>query len=317
MVEPIRFMGGKATKRSRYGTKSKDRNSRTLEIAEFCLQANLRYHLIDSEWKWCYPSPFEALELASLSSNLKTVLTFTTRHTGSLKLLRQTLDIIKDQDRLGINLVVGNKAYLNLKENRKPAFRTLSNFVKFARCKNSDLEIFIGTEGLTKKVAELAAEYELIPLLLLDQGFEKNLAIIKDCIGKHPIAIYAPFLISHNDPKLLHDILYRLSNYILRRNWVRKEMESSGYDPTIPIIKAIIQDKKPFTQEIMNSTLGTILKRAADTLTIYGEPMSVIKKIKFFKRKGINIVIGLPIKDDKQQVLMFGDCVLKACNGFS
>jgi alkanesulfonate monooxygenase SsuD/methylene tetrahydromethanopterin reductase-like flavin-dependent oxidoreductase (luciferase family) len=268
--------------------------------------------VIDSEWKWHYLLPYEARELVSYSRNITTVLTFSSRHHDSLRLLSQTLNAIGEEGRLGLNLVVGNPAYLSLSEFRRPAVKTLIDSVRFVRRHFQNLKVFIGTEGLIDVAAKLAAEYNLTPFLLLDKTLEDDVATVRDSVGKGDVAIYVPFLISSNYPRLLHDILFRMSGYILRRRWVREKLKDLGYDPALPALKAVIQEKKPLPPSLTASDLGAFLKSAASTLTVYGDEEAVIERIKNFRKLGLNIVVGLPIKENEKQILSFGTCVKKS-----
>lgn len=306
------FKVGKATKRSRYGMTSKDRMKRTTWSARLCVRAGLSYHVIDSEWKMFYPMPYEVQELVTHSRGLKTIVTFSSRHYNSLRLLRQTLSGLSTLDAIGLNLVVGNPAYLTKREIRRPAIRTLIDSIRFVRRHFKDLTVFIGTEGIISKAAQLSVEYNLIPFLLLDRGLEEDLATVRDFLRKGEIALYAPFLISENYPRLLHDILFRLSGYIMRRSWVRGELKNMGYDLTASTLRAVIQDKKPLPAKIIRSNLGIFLKKAASSLTIHGNMEEATKRINHIRRQGVTTVIGLPIKENEQQILSFGKCVSKS-----
>ncbi|MDH5770591.1 MAG: hypothetical protein OEZ25_04810 [Candidatus Bathyarchaeota archaeon] len=291
---------------------SKDRMKRTSWSARLCARAGLSYHVIDSEWKMFYLMPYEAQELIAQSRGLKTIVTFSSRHYNSLRLLRQTLNGLGTLDAIGLNLVVGNPAYLTEREIRRPSIRTLVDSIRFVRRYFKDLTVFIGAEGLISKAAQLSVEYDLIPFLLLDRGLEDDLATVRDFVRKSEIALYAPFLISENYPRLLHDILFRLSGYIMRRSWVRGELKKLGYDLTASTLKAVIQDKKPLPTKLMRSNLGIFLKKAASSLTLYGNMKEVTERINHIRMQGVTTVIGLPIKENEQQILSFGKCVSKS-----
>jgi len=309
----IGFKGGKATKRTRFGRVWKSQSEGTLRSGEFCVKAGLNYHIIDSEWKWHYLMPYEVEKLVNSSKGLLTVLTFSSRHHGVLRLLDRTVNALTNRENFGLNLVAGNKAFLDWREVRRPPKMTLVDSIKFVR-RCFDGEVFIGTEGLVKTAAELAVEYNLIPFLLLDKNLEENLTIVKDIVGKRDIAVYVPFLISKNYPRLLNDVLYRLAGYILRRKWVQEELKKLGYDPMHPKIRAIGQEKRPLTSDLMTEKLSSFLKSAARVLTIYGDADAVAERITLLKKLGVNIVVGLPIKENEQQILSFGDCVVRVAH---
>ena len=306
--------GGKATKRSRYGVISKNLKERTLKSAELCKKAGLSFHVIDSEWKWNYLLSYETRELMNYSKGLITVLTFSTRHINSLRLIKQSLDSIQDFKWFALNLVVGNKAYLNWREIRRPALRTLIDAIKFVRKRYNDLQIFIGTEGIMKSAIQLVSEYDLIPFLLFDKNLKENILTIHDNFRNKKLALYVPFFISKNYPRILNDILDRLAGYILRRKWVQEELKKLGYDPTLETIKLIIQDKKPLSPEFTKGKLGNFLKEATTKLVIYGDIEEVTERIKSLMRDGIDIIIGLPVKENEEQIISFGTCIKKALN---
>ncbi|MEM3087951.1 MAG: hypothetical protein QXP20_02400, partial [Candidatus Bathyarchaeia archaeon] len=209
MTTQVGFKGGKATKRTRFGRVWKSQSEGTLKSGEFCAKAGLNYHVIDSEWKWHYLMPYEAEKLVNSLKGLVTVLTFSSRHHGVLRLIDRTVNALTNCENFGLNLVVGNKAFLDWREVRRPPKATLIDSIKFVR-RCFDGKVFVGAEGLVKTAAELAVEYNLIPFLLLDKDLEENLAVVKDIVGSGDIAVYVPYLISKNYPRLLNDILYIL-----------------------------------------------------------------------------------------------------------
>ncbi|MEM2895978.1 MAG: hypothetical protein QXG01_00115 [Candidatus Bathyarchaeia archaeon] len=288
--------GGKATKRSRYGVVSKNQRERTLKSAELCKKAGLSFHVIDSEWKWNYLLSYETKELIEYSKGLITVLTFSTRHINSLRLIRQSLNSIQNLEGFALNLVVGNSAYLNWREARRPALRTLIDAIKFVRKRYSDLQIFVGTEGLMNSAPQLASEYDLIPFLLFDRNLEESISKIHDHFKDKKLALYVPFFISKNYPRMLNDILDRLAGYILRRKWVQEELKKLGYDPTVTTIKLIIQDKKPLSPEFAKGKLGGFLKEATTKLVIYGGMDEVTKRIKSIIKSGIDTIVEKVLK---------------------
>ena len=304
-----RIFGGKATKRSRYGAITKDRIVRTLRSAEICRKGGLKYHVIDSEWKWTYLTSYEAHKLISYSEGLVTVITFSTRHYGSLRLMQRIVRQIAAVNDLALNLVIGNKAYLNSSESRRPAIRTLIDSIKFVRRHFGNITVFIGTEGLTEEAARLAAEYDLTPFVLLDKYLQRDLSLIKDVCGNRDVAVYIPFLVSSNYARLLRDVLYRLSGYMLRRRWVQNELRRIGYNPSMSMMRSIIQEKKPLPNELLRSKLGSLLKLASESLALYGDEQLVVERLRNLRRLGVSTFIGLPIKENDQQILWFARCL--------
>jgi len=305
----LNYFFGKATKLSRFGPSSGERLLRCLNVAELCNKAGLSTHLIDSEWKWYYLMSYEVEKLLSYSKVL-TILTFTARHRNILKILHQTLAVAENLNKIiGVNIVAGNKVYLTSSEINRNLSKALIETIKFIKKNYPKILVFIGAEGLIKTAAQLAAEYELIPMLILDREFKSNLEYIKDVDKTIKTALYAPYLISKNYPRLLHDILVRLAGYILRRRWVQKELKALGYEPSLTMLKEIVQEKKPLSPKLLSSKLGTFLVNAVADLTIYGEHKEVKEKIKDLMKLNLQYFFGFPIKENEYQILAFGECV--------
>jgi len=300
---------GKATKLSRFGPSSGERLARSLKATELCDKAGLSAHLIESEWKWYYLMRYEVEKLL-FHSKVLTILTFTARHRNVLKILHQTLAAAESLNKsIGINIVAGNKVYLTSSEiNRNPS-KALIEAAKFIKKNYPDTLVFIGAEGLIKTVTQLAAEHNLIPMLILDREFKSNLDYIRDFDKSIKVALYAPYLISKNYPRLLHDILVRLAGYILRRRWVQKELKALGYEPSLNMLKEVVQEKKPLSPKLLSSKLGAFLVNAVADLTIYGEPKEVKEKIENLMRFDLEYFFGFPIKENEYQILTFGECI--------
>ncbi|HID16890.1 TPA: hypothetical protein EYP26_01200 [Candidatus Bathyarchaeota archaeon] len=305
---PIARLFGKVTKLSRYGPSSGERLTRALRTAELCQKAGIQSHLIDSEWKWYYLMLHEAETLLT-NSKILTIFTFTARHSNALRILRQTLSAAADLDSVGLNIVAGNKAYLDLNEIRKSPSKALLKAIKFVKKNYPEIKVFVGAEGLIKTSAQLSVEYGLVPMLILDKELRRNLEIVKEFDKNMEIALYAPYLISRNYPRLLHDILFRLAGYILRRRWVQVELKALGYEPSLAMFRAVVQEKKPLSPKLLSSKLGAFLLRAVSDLTIYGDQKNVKEKIRKILKLGIDHFFGLPIKENEYQILAFGECV--------
>jgi hypothetical protein len=301
------LVGGKAAKRSRFGSIWKSHQVGTRLSAEACQKAHLKFHVLDSEWIWHYLSPEESKDLSMTFPRLTMVLSYASRHNGALKILRKTIET-GIADRLALDLVAGNKAYLTRNEAKRAPGRSLVEAVKFTR-RHFQGPVFVGTEGMWATSAQLAAEYDLIPFFLLDRNLNENLNQIRDIAGKGSAAIYVPFVISENYPRLLDDVLQRLSGYIFRRKWVQEGLKELGVDPSQPQIRAIIQDKKKVTPEFLKSELGDFLRSAASTLSIFGTSEAVTERIRQLHKVGFDVIIGYPIKENEEQTLAFGDCI--------
>ena len=305
-----KLLGGKAAKRSRFGSVWRSHQIGTRRSAEACQRAHLKYHSLDSEWIWHYLAPEEAKDLAVSYPGVTTILSFSSRHHGALKILRKTLET-GISERIALSLIAGNRAYLTRNEAKRSPGKALTEAVKFAR-RYFQGEIFVGTEGMWKVSARLAAEYDLIPYLLLGKDLKESVAHFKDATGGGAVALYVPFLVSENYPRLLDDVLQKLGGYIFRREWVQKGLRETGVNPTHPDIQAIIKDKQKVTAKFLESRHGDFLRSAASTLAIYGTKETVTERIRAINRTGVNIVIGYPVKESVDQTLAFGECVRRA-----
>lgn len=303
-------VGGKATKRTRFGkiTASLDRG--TLRSAQFCIRSGLKYHVIDAEWKMNYLLDDEVARLLEASApKLSTILTYSTRHSYCERNMRQALLGASGFDRFGLCSVAGNAAYLDADEHRRPLARTIREAVKFVKRNCENREIWIGTEGVLHLATSLAVEQGLTAFLLLDRNLESNIHFLRDQGIKGDLAVYVPYYISKNPRRVLHDVLYRLSGYLLRRRWVREEANQLNYNLSLPLLRNVVQEKRPLSKKLMKSPLGTLLTSAAGALSLFGEPHIVEERLRAIVRLGPRILVGFPIKESEDQILAFGRCV--------
>jgi len=272
----------------------------------------LKYHVIDAEWKMNYLLDDEVLELLRVSEpKITTILTYSTRHSYCERNIRQALAGASNSDQFGLCLVAGNAAYLDASERRRPLSRTIREAVKLVKREATDREVWIGTEGIPHLSTELALENGLTPFLLLDKTLESNTKALRDA-GLKDFAIYVPYYISANKTRILHDVLYRLSGYMLRRKWVREEAKRLNYDLSLPLLRSLVQEKRPLSRRLMNSPLGTLLAQAAGSLSIHGTPQVVQERLREIMKLEPRVVVGLPIKESEDQVMAFGRCLTGA-----
>jgi hypothetical protein len=215
---------------------------------------------------------------------------------------------------VAVNLVAGNIAYLDWRERMRPIHRSLRDLVVFARSNFPTMEIFIGTEGISQTAAELASQHDLTPFLLYDRQLEQALKEAKAASNRGRVAVYLPYYISDNYQRLLPDVLRRLAGYILRRRWVQRRLKELGYDVTLPLLRSASKDVKPLPKELITGRLGDLLREAANSLSVYGNKATVIEKLRTLRKLGCSLVVGLPIKENEEQVLRFGSCVKNAQN---
>jgi len=307
--------GGKATKRARLGKITASIARGTLRSAQFCITSGLKYHVIDAEWKMNYLHDDEVTDLLQVSDpSVTTILTYSTRHSYCERNIRQARLGASGFEKFGLCLVAGNAAYLDTDERRRPLARTIREAVKTVKKNCEDREVWIGTEGVLRLATEFAAEYELTPFLLLDKSLESNIQSLRDRGFTGDFAIYVPFYISANRRRVLHDVLYRLSGYMLRRKWVREEAKRLNYDLSLPLLRSLVQEKRPLSKKLMKTPLGTLLADAAGSLSVFGDPRTVEERLREIARAGPKVIVGLPIKESEDQISAFSKC-LNAATG--
>lgn len=300
--------GGKATKRTRLGRISASIARGTLRAAQSCIASGLEYHVVDAEWKMNYLRDDEVVDLLQVSEPaITTILTYSTRHSYCERNIQQALAGAVGSEKLGFCLVAGNGAYLHASERRRPLARTVREAVKFVTRNCGRREVWIGTEGILCLAAQLAVEYDLTPFMLFDRNLESNTHFLRDR-GIRDYAVYVPFYISENPRRVLRDVLYRLSGYMLRRKWVREEAKRLNYDLSLPLLRNLVQEKRPLSKKLVKSPLGTLLTEAAGALSVFGQPQAVEERLRGIAKLGPSAIIGLPIKESGDQVSAFGRC---------
>jgi hypothetical protein len=212
-------------------------------------------------------------------------------------------------DKFGFCLVAGNAAYLDADERRRPLARTICEAVKTVKKNCEDREVWIGTEGVLRLATELAIEHGLTPFLLFDKSLESNIQSLRDRGFTGDFAVYVPFYISANRRRVLHDVLYRLSGYMLRRKWVREEAKRLSYDLSLPLLRTLVQEKRPLSKKLMKSSLGTLLAEAAGSLSVFGDPKAVEERLRVIAGLGPKVIVGLPIKESEDQISAFNKCL--------
>jgi hypothetical protein len=252
----------------------------------------------------------EVTDLLEISDpSITTILTYSTRHSYCERNMRQAWTGASGFEKFGFCLVAGNAAYLDADERRRPLARTIREAVKTVKKNCEDREVWIGTEGVLSLATELAIECGLTPFLLFDRSLESNIQSLRDRGFRGNFAVYVPFYISANRRRVLHDVLYRLSGYMLRRKWVREEAKRLGYDLSLPLLRSLVQEKRPLSKKLMKSALGTLLAEAAGSLSVFGDPEVVEERLRSIVRLGPKVVVGLPIKESQDQISAFSACL--------
>jgi len=302
--------GGKSTKRARLGKITASIARGTVRSAEFCISSGLKYHVVDAEWKINYLHDDEVTDLLEVSDpSVTTILTYSTRHSYCERNIRQARMGASGFQKFGLCLVAGNAAYLDADERRRPLAKTVREAVKTVKREREDREVWIGTEGVLRLATELAIEYELTPFLLFDRSLESNIQSLRDRGFAGDFAVYVPFYVSANRRRVLHDVLYRLSGYMLRRKWVREEAKRLNYDLSLPLLRGLVQEKRPLSKKLMESPLGTLLREAAGSLSVFGDPGVVEERLRGIARLGPKVIVGLPIKESEDQISAFSRCL--------
>jgi alkanesulfonate monooxygenase SsuD/methylene tetrahydromethanopterin reductase-like flavin-dependent oxidoreductase (luciferase family) len=96
---------------------------------------------------------------------------------------------------------------------------------------------------------------------------------------------------------------------MLRRKWVREEARRLGYDLSLPLLRSLVQEKRPLSKKLMKSSLGTLLAEAAGSLSVFGDPEAVEERLRAIVRLGPKVVVGLPIKESEDQISAFSACL--------
>jgi hypothetical protein len=302
--------GGKATKRARLGKITASIARGTLRSAQFCIASGLKYHIVDAEWKMSYLHDDEVTDLLEISDpSITTILTYSTRHSYCERNLRQAWTGASGFEKFGFCLVAGNAAFLDADERRRPLARTICEAVKTIKKNCEGREVWVGTEGVLRLATELAIKYDLTPFLLFDKSLESNIESLRDHGFTRDFAVYVPFYISANARRVLRDVLYRLSGYMLRRRWVREEAKKLSYDLSLPLLRSLVQEKRPLSKKLMKSSLGALLAEAAGSLSVFGDPEAVEERLRSIVRLGPKVVVGLPIKESEDQISAFSACL--------
>lgn len=302
-------LGGKATKRSRFGSKLADQRESTLITSMVCEKANLRYHVLDSECTEHYLQPDEITQLASRTSTLQTVLTLSSRHSYSNHYLMQVAPLLRKSPNISLSLVAGNPSYLNLEEAKSNPADTLADLVVVARKLLPEKEIFVGTEGLLNASLALAENHDLNPFFLFDRSLEPSLLRARRELPKARIAVYVPYLVSKQGENPAYEILTSLGSYIVRRRWVQVRMVENGHEPNVESVRRLLEHSKKAGDALEEQDLGRLLMDCARKLAIYGSTLEVMEGFQMLFEKGVGVIIGSPLRDCEEQVIALGQCL--------
>ena len=285
------IIGGKATKRSRYGFAIEEQMKGTIEATKVVSEAGLKIHVIDAEWRMNDVLPGELENLLGLFPDVRTFVTIAARRRDVDQLLKLYLPIMEETGNAGLCIVAGNKVYLESDEASASPYKSVKRVLEQVYGRIS--RILLGVEGLEKHVNEIIKSYPELKLFFLYD--EEKLGFIED-YAKEGVesAVYVPYAVD----KPLNDIVKMLADYALRRRWLKEKLKSMGYNsPSTLSLKEI----PPKVMEV--------LSKAVSRLSIYGTKREVVEKIRKLQKHRVSIVVGLPIYDVPDQVYAFSECL--------
>ena len=288
------LIGGKATKRSRFGSDIGEQMVKTLEVTKLVVQSGLKIHVIDAEWRVNDVTPSELEKLLGLYPDVRTFVTIIARRRDVDQLLSLYIPVIEEFGNSGLCVVAGNRSYLESDEASQSAYKSIERVLKQLRGRS--LKVFLGVEGVEKKLNYLLNFHPEVTLFFLYD--EEGLDLIEKYHAQgFECAVYVPYAI--NRPKT--EVVKALVDYALRRKKLRRRLSDSGFNVSqIPITAR----SSPKLMEIVEGEISR--------LSIYGAKDDVVKKIRELKNYGVSIVVGLPIFEDPDQIFAFGGCIKEA-----
>ena len=288
------IVGGKATKRSRFGQDISEQIAKTLEATKLVSQSGLRVHVIDAEWRVNDVSPSELEQMLGLYPNVKTIVTLAARRRDVDQLLSLYLPVIEEFGNAGLCVVAGNRSYLDGDEALQSAYKSVKRVLELVRGRVA--RVLVGVEGIEKGLNELLSSHpDVTPLFLYD---EEKLDVIEECSTQgFEGAVYVPYAID----KPQADVIRALADYALRRKWLRKRLLDMGFE--VPQTLATTR---------ASPKLIEVIGEAVSRLSICGPMDEVVKSIRRLRGYGVTMVVGLPIFEEPGQVLAFGECIKRA-----
>lgn len=288
------LIGGKATKRSRFGPDVGEQIANTLKATRLVSQSGLRVHVIDAEWRVNDPSPSELEGLLGLYPSVKTFVTLAARRRDIDQLLSLYVPVIEEFGNAGLCVVAGNRSYLESDEASQSAYKSIKRVLEQVRGRVA--KVLLGVEGMEKSLDDVLKSYpDVMPFFLYD---EEKFDLIERCSAwGFEGAVYVPYAI--DKPQL--DVVRALAEYALRRKWLRKRLSDMGLE--VP---------QTFAMARASPKLIEVIKEAVSRLSIYGSRDEVVEKIRRLRDCGVTVVVGLPVFEEPGQILAFGECVKRA-----
>jgi hypothetical protein len=194
---------------------------------------------------------------------------------------------------------------------KRPVIKTLMRAVNFVTKRFEDNAIFVGVEGMTNTIPRLVSDYEVTPFLLLDRNLKTNINKIQEIKSECPIAIYAPYLVFADGNDASGEIINRLLDYTLRRRWVQEALMEKGYDPNQ--VYALLQRGQKENSQLQYQKLKETLTSIIGQLSIFGDEQTISRTFQMLREA--DIIVGLPVKEEEEQVKQFAS-IIKKFNGF-
>jgi len=288
------LVGGKATKRSRFGPDVGEQIAKTLEVARLVSQSGLRVHVIDAEWRVNDVSPSELEGLLGLYPNVKTFVTLAARRRDVDQLLSLYVPVIEEFGNAGLCVVAGNRSYLESDEASRGAYKSVKRVLEQVRGRVT--RVLVGVEGIEEGLNDVLTSHpDVTPFFLYD---EEKLDLIEKCSAQgFEGAVYVPYAID----KPRAEVVRALADYALRRKWLKKRLFEIGLEAPWTFAMAMASPK-----------LMEVIGEAVSKLSICGSMNEVVKNIRRLRSYGVTMVVGLPVFEEPEQVFAFGECIKRA-----
>ncbi len=315
------MLSGIAVKRSRFGEDAKRRKLQTTQIVEDCIKAELNFVFFDFEWSKFNLTIEETrdhlnyIDYTFSETDVKDfnlVITFAARSNDfylknpeGKKNVDNFLDLMNSYEHLTVDLVAGNDAYFSDEEKKRRGREVLFPLADYVTEKLISRKefIFTGSEGLLKTSSELAKKYNFVPFLLMSERVQNEISLIKKLSGVDKFALYSPFAYGLDKNWLLD----KLGAYILRRAKTQDMLREQNIDvqelqKTLPSTGVSVID---------NEVIKNIFTTRLDELCVYGTEEEFYDNILKIKDFGVEILAGLPLKEEPEQFTALKNAIAK------
>jgi hypothetical protein len=230
----------------------------------------------------------EVLSLGeSLHSDLTTIITVNVRHSSAPRITQGYLEAASEHDNFGLCFVAGNSAYLTGAERQLDPKSRIKQSVATSRTRLHSAPIFIGAEGLPALTNELATEFSTIPFALMSNNTEERVAKL----GAEEIdaGIYSPCDLSNQSDQ---GLVKSLGHYAMRRKWVRKKVNESGFSTTT--VMSQISNGEQIEVDLLRVLTEAIYRLALCDVQRIGE------RLRAMSRMGVSYLALLPAQESYQ-----------------